>query len=266
VALDRVHRDPLRPYTAREARAGAPARSGGLAALRWRRYNHGPMATAEPTPRLAPLIAQVAFVAVAALFVYGFVSVSKEGETRRLCSAPCYLHPDYLGADRRAPNFTLKDIHGATVSLESFRGRVVILNFWTKTCGPCLKEMPELSELTKMLHDRPDVVVLAVSIDDGPDDVKPTLQTILREEPPFDVLFDPDSNIVGSRYGTRLFPETWFIDKRGVIRARFDGAREWSGDLVVNFIDELRAGDYCDARIDGPATGGSSVCNEVTGS
>jgi peroxiredoxin len=220
---------------------------------------------AEPTPRLAPIVAQVVFVAVAALFVYGFVSVSKEGETRRVCSAPCYLRPDYLGADRRAPNFSLKDIHGAPVSLESYRGRVVVLNFWTKTCGPCLEEMPELAELTKILRDRSDVVVLAVSIDEGPDDVKPTLQTVLREEPPFDVLFDPDSNVVAGRYGTRLFPETWFVDKRGVIRARFDGAREWTNPLVVNFIDELRAGDYCDVKIDGHPAGGNPVCTEVTG-
>ena len=57
------------------------------------------MATTEP--RLAPLFAQLGFVAVAARFVYAFVSVTKEGETRRVCSAPCYLRPDYMGADRR---------------------------------------------------------------------------------------------------------------------------------------------------------------------
>jgi peroxiredoxin len=221
---------------------------------------------AEPPPRIVPLVAQVVFVAVAALFVYGFVSVTKEGESRRVCSAPCYLRPDYMGAERRAPAFTLKDLHGAPVSLESYRGRVVVLNFWTKTCGPCLEEMPELAELTKILRDRPDVAVLAVSIDEGPDDVKPTLQTVLREEPPFDVLFDPDSNVVASRYGTRLFPETWFIDKRGVIRARFDGAREWTNPLVVNYIDDLRAGDYCDVKIDGRAAAASGRCSEITGS
>jgi peroxiredoxin len=224
------------------------------------------MATTEP--RLAPLFAQVGFVAVAALFVYAFVSVTKEGETRRVCSAPCYLRPDYMGADRRAPGFTLKDLTGATVSLDSYRGRVVVLNFWTKTCGPCLEEMPELAELTKILRDRADVAVLAVSIDEGPDDVKPTLQTVLREPPPFSVLFDPDSNVVAGRYGTRLFPETWFIDKRGVVRARFDGAREWTNPLVVNYIDELRRGDYCEVKIDGKSVSGpgAGMCTEVTGS
>src|SRR5579864_3074856 len=154
----------------------------------------------EPTPNVGAILAQVAFVLVAALFVYGFVGVTKEGETRRVCSAPCFLHPDYLAADRRAPDFALKDMRGNTVTLEGLRGKVVLLNFWSKTCGPCLEEMPELAEFTKVLRDRPDVVVLAVSVDDGPDDVRPTLQTVLREEPPFAVLFDPDSTVVSGKY------------------------------------------------------------------
>src|SRR5580698_2846162 len=122
----------------------------------------------EEPVRVVPVLAQLAFVVVAALFVYGFVAVTKEGETRRVCSAPCFLHPDYMAADRRAPDFTLKDLQGASVSLESLRGKVVVLNFWTKTCGPCMEEMPELAELAKIVRDRPDVVVLTVSVDEGP--------------------------------------------------------------------------------------------------
>jgi peroxiredoxin len=223
--------------------------------------------SAEPSPNVGAILAQVAFVLVAALFVYGFVGVTKEGETRRVCSAPCFLHPDYMGADRRAPDFSLKDLTGKTVTLDSLQGKVVILNFWTKTCGPCLEEMPELAELTKVVRDRPDVVVLAVSVDEGPDDVKPTLQTVLREPPPFDVLFDPDAAIVSGKYGTRLFPETWFIDKRGVIRARFDGARQWTDALIVDYIDALRRGDYCSVTIDDRKLSGNAarICDEMTG-
>ncbi len=221
-----------------------------------------------PTPRMAPTLAQIAFVILASLFVYGFVAVSKEGEIRRICTVPCLLHPDYMAADRRAPDFALRDTGGNTVSLESLRGKVVVLNFWSKTCGPCLEEMPELAELTKILRDRPDVEVIAVSVDDGPDDVRPTLQTVLREEPPFRVLFDPDSKVVGNKFGTHLYPETWFIDKRGVIRARFDGAREWNNSLMINYVDELVRGDYCAVKIDGPTLGGTAgkICEEMTGS
>jgi peroxiredoxin len=228
----------------------------------------GAGASSAPLAGTAGLTLQLVFVAVAALFAYGFVTVGKEGELRRVCSAPCFLHPDYMAADRRAPSFTLKDMHGATVSLESLRGKVVVLNFWTKTCGPCLEEMPELAELTKILRDRPDVAVVTVSVDDGPDDVKPTLQTVLRGEPPFAVLFDPDSAIVKGKFGTHLFPETWFLDKEGIIRARFDGAREWTNPLVVNYVDALRRGDYCSVKIDGDSLGGraAKVCSEMTGS
>ena len=221
----------------------------------------------EVPVRVVPILAQLAFVVVAALFVYGFVAVTKEGETRRVCSAPCFLRPDYLAADRRAPDFSLKDMRGNTVSLDALRDKVVILNFWTKTCGPCLEEMPELAELTKILRDRSDVVVLAISVDDSPEDIKPTLQTVLREEPPFTVLVDPGAQVVGGKFGTRLFPETWFIDKRGVIRARFDGARDWTNPLVIDFIDALRRGDYCSVKIDDRSLRGNAakLCDEMTG-
>jgi peroxiredoxin len=217
--------------------------------------------------RALSVAAQIGFVVASALLVYGFVAVTKEGETRRVCSAPCFLRPDYMAADRRAPDFAMKDLRGATVTLESLRGKVVVLNFWTRTCGPCLEEMPEIAELAKVLRDRSDVVVVTVSVDEGPDEVKPTLQTVLREEPPFEVLFDPESKVVRDKYGTRLFPETWFIDKRGVIRARFDGAREWANPLVVDYIDALRRGDYCSVKIDGRALGGKAakLCSEMTG-
>jgi peroxiredoxin len=227
-----------------------------------------PAAPDPPPIRAGVILAQIGFVVVAALLVYGFVAVTKEGEMRRVCSAPSYLHPDYLGADRRAPDFTLKDLRGAEVSLESLRGKVVVLNFWTKTCGPCLEEMPDLAELAVILRDRPDVAVVTVSTDAGPDDVKPTLQTVLKGDPPFTVLFDPESDVVLRKFGTHLFPETWIIDKRGVIRARFDGAREWNNPLVVNFIDSLRDGDYCPCKIEGKSLSGNAalICQEMTGS
>ncbi|HEY1692194.1 MAG TPA: TlpA disulfide reductase family protein [Polyangiaceae bacterium] len=226
-----------------------------------------PPAAEQPPPRLGPILAQIGFVVVAALLVYGFVGVTKEGELRRVCSAPCYLHPDYLAANRTAPNFALKDMRGNTVTLESLRGKVVLLNFWTKTCGPCLEEMPSLAELAQILKDRHDVVMLAVSTDDGPDDVRPTLQTVLHGPPPFEVLFDPDARIVREKFGTHLFPETWLIDPHGVIRARFDGSRDWTNPLVVNFIDSLRTGDYCPVSIDGKSLEGKAgrICEEMAG-
>jgi peroxiredoxin len=189
---------------------------------------------------------QIAFVACAAFAVYCFVSASKEAEHRRSCTPTCLIHPDYAGADKLAPDFTLKDSRGADVKLSSYRGRVVFLNFWTKNCGPCLKEMPSVAELAHMVADRKDVSILAVSTDEGPSDVADVLKSVLREEVPFPVLFDPDGEkVVTGKFGTHLFPETWLIDKRGVIRARFDGGRDWANPAVVELIDQLREGTYC---------------------
>jgi peroxiredoxin len=220
------------------------------------------------TRRFAALLANLAFIAAAATIVYSFVKVVQEGELRRRCSPSCLLHPDYAGADRRVPTFTLKDMKGESVALESYRGKVIVLNFWTKTCGPCLEEMPGIADLTRILASRKDVALLTVSTDDGPDDVRDTLKSILREDPPFPVLFDPESSVVKGRFGTSLFPETWLIDKRGVIRARFDGAREWSNATVVELVDQLRQGGYCPMEVkEGQVQGdGARICESIAGS
>src|SRR6476469_4018254 len=107
----------------------------------------------------------VGFVLIAGLIVYSFVASAREGELRRRCTPTCLLRPDYAGADKKAPSFALGNMKGAQVSLDAYRDKVVVLNFWTKTCGPCLEEMPEIVELTKMLKDRKDVAVVTVSTD-----------------------------------------------------------------------------------------------------
>ncbi len=224
----------------------------------------------KPLPEQSPvaLAAYVAFAVVAAVLVYSFVSVAREGEVRRRCSPTCLLHPAYAGAERMAPQFQLSDMNGKPVSLADYKGKVVVLNFWTKTCGPCLEEMPDLVELTKILAPRSDVAVVTISTDEGPADVRDTLKAVLRDDrTPFPVLFDPESKVVAGKFGTRLFPETWIIDKRGVIRARFDGARDWTNPAVVELIDQIRAGGWCpidikEGRITGPAT---QVCEEIGG-
>ena len=209
----------------------------------------------------------IGFVLLAGFIVYSFVASAREGELRRRCSPTCLLRPDYAGADKKIPSFTLTNMKGAKVALDAYRDKVIVLNFWTKTCGPCLEEMPEIVELTKILKDRKDVAVVTISTDDGPEDVRATLKSILREEAPFEILFDPDAKVVAGKFGTRLYPETWIVDKRGVIRARFDGARAWSNPAVVELIDQVRVGGYCpiDIREGRPTGEGARVCADFGG-
>ncbi len=190
-------------------------------------------------------LAQLGFIAVAAVGVYSFVGAAQRDVRRARCSALCKLDPTYAGADRRAPDFELPDMNGKPVKLSSFRGKVVVLNFWTKTCNPCLQEMPTINVLTKLAEKRGDFVVLTVSTDDGPDAVRDTLKVALEGDPLFPVLFDPDAKVVGSKYGTHLYPETWIIDKEGVIRARWDGAKDWSTALALEAIEDLGKPGSC---------------------
>jgi peroxiredoxin len=235
--------------------------------LRLRSVAKAEKKTAHPPPW--SYAAYGTFVLLAAVLVYSFVTVAREGESRRECTALCLLHPNYAGATRTAPDFRLKDMNGHEVTLSSFSGKVVLLNFWASWCAPCKEEMPDLGELAHILAPQKDVALVTVSVDSGPDEVRDLLKTLLREEPPFPVLFDPNGSLaVGPKFGTNQFPETWLIDKRGVIRARFDGTRPWGNATVVELIDELRGREYCPVEIKEGATTGKAAhfCEDPTGS
>ncbi len=205
-------------------------------------------------------IVQVAFAIVAGLAVYGFVDMAKHAEIRHACDPIVQLRPRYMGADRTAPNFDLSDGKGGHVRLSDYKGKVVILHFWTKTCGPCREELPNLGRFAELIKDRKDVAIVTVTTDDGPKEVEPLFDAIFGKgkAPPFVVAYDPDNNIVRGKYGTTLFPETWLVDPEGRIRARFDGVPHagdacdevWNGPIILSAIDSLRSPLVCDVTID----------------
>jgi thiol-disulfide isomerase/thioredoxin len=79
---------------------------------------------------------------------------------------------DVKATGKPAPlHFTLKDMNGADVKLASFKGKVILLNFWATWCGPCKAEIPSLVELQHQYGD--DLVVLGFSVDDPVEKMKP---------------------------------------------------------------------------------------------
>jgi peroxiredoxin len=192
-------------------------------------------------------IAQTVVMALAGFAVYGFVGTAKDGETRRACTALCGLKPSYAGRNRTAPDFELPALDGKKVKLSSYRGKTVILHFWTKTCRPCLEELPEIDSLAKALRPHPDIALVTITTDETAADAKATLESLIGGHNGFQVLVDPGGeNVVLGKYGTKLFPETWFIDPEGVIRARFDGPREWSGALTLDLAKALAGPIPCE--------------------
>lgn len=205
-----------------------------------------PTVPTDPMRGLRSAAAQLAVIAVACVAVFGFVQAARSDERRTSCASFCAMRPTYAARDRLAPDFELPDMNGQPVKLSSFRGKTVVLNFWTKTCQPCLKEMPALQDLGKIAKQRGNVVLVTISTDAGPDAVRETLQVVMNgEEPSFPVLFDPDLEVVKDKYGTSLYPETWIIDPQGYIRARFDGEREWASPFAIEVADMAGKGPGC---------------------
>jgi peroxiredoxin len=144
--------------------------------------------------------------------------------------------PHYLGASLRAPDFTLPTQGGGEWKLSDHRGKVIVMNFWTVTCRPCIQEMPTIELLAEIVEPWGDVEVVAVSTDRNWDEV----ETIIARNTRITSLLDADREVVNGKFGTKLFPETWIIDTDGVVRFRFDGALDWSDPVALDLIRAYR--------------------------
>jgi peroxiredoxin len=141
----------------------------------------------------------------------------------------------YLGDGLLAPDFTLPDKDGKPWRLRDHRGKLVVMNFWTVTCQPCVEEMPSLVTLAEIAKRRDDIEVVTVTTDRDWAAVAP----IFPPRSKLKVLFDPERKVVRDRFGTKLFPETWIIDADGVIRMRVDSPRDWAAALSIGAIERF---------------------------
>jgi peroxiredoxin len=120
------------------------------------------------------------------------------------------------------------------VSLNQFRGQIVVLNFWATWCPPCVEELPSLMTMQERMKGR-GVVVVGVSIDTDSN----AYHRFLRERGiNFLTVRDP-GEAVARMYGTSGWPETYIIDRQGVVRRKFIGAVDWSAPEVVEFLSKL---------------------------
>jgi len=138
-------------------------------------------------------------------------------------------HPAQTG--KFAPDFTVSD--GTTsVHLANYRGRVVLLNFWATWCPPCIEEMPALIQLH---HERPDLAIVAVSIDEDPEAYS---RFIARRHIDFITVRDPAQK-AAQLYHTEGWPETYIIDKTGIIRRKIVGDPDWTNPEIRAFLSGL---------------------------
>jgi cytochrome c biogenesis protein CcmG, thiol:disulfide interchange protein DsbE len=145
----------------------------------------------------------------------------------------CYsgTRPARIGS--AAPDFTVQDAQNK-FTLSQFRGQVVVLNFWGTFCPPCVEEMPSLVEMQRRMKAK-GVIVLAISIDED----ESAYRRFLKEHN-IDLLTVRDAQQrIPALYGTHGWPETYIIDRNGVMRRKFIGAVDWTEPDVLEFLGKL---------------------------
>lgn len=133
-----------------------------------------------------------------------------------------------------APDLSVPDLSGKEVRLSDLRGKVVLLNFWASWCPPCREEMPSMVKLNKSMAGKP-FQMLAVSIDEKG---KAAVEAYSAKSG-ISLPFYLDTEGKGSRlYGTTGVPETFIIDKKGVILKKIIGGLDWSHPDVARFLED----------------------------
>lgn len=138
-------------------------------------------------------------------------------------------HPGRVG--NLAPQFVVSDgTH--TADLSKLRGRIVVLNLWATWCAPCIEELPSLLEMQSRL---PQVTVVAVSMDEDFD----TYQRFLAKHHVNLLTVRDPSQKVNAMYGTVQIPETYVIDRQGILRRKFVSAQNWTSPEILDYLNKL---------------------------
>ncbi len=133
-----------------------------------------------------------------------------------------------------APDLSLKDLSGNEVSIASFKGKTVLLNFWATWCPYCRKERAELNTLHNEYKDR-GLVIVSISIDRSLEKLKLYMNEMPAE---FIVLSDTKGSSAGS-YEIMGLPTSYMIDSEGIVRHKYTGYKKWTGSSSKKIINDL---------------------------
>jgi peroxiredoxin len=159
---------------------------------------------------------------LALLAALGFIVASPQRE-----AAP-------IAVGLAAPEFAVPRLGGGELSLRALRGKVVLVNLWATWCAPCEQEMPAMQRLYAKLAPR-GFELVAISVDE---DARAVERFRDRLGLTFPIGLDAQRD-AAERYQSFRYPESFLVDREGVLVARYIGERDWDAPEYVNRIARL---------------------------
>ena len=172
---------------------------------------------------------------VAAVAAAGLAFVSFAGEMPGVFSASSDVAAQACDPKAKPANldFTLKDINGKSVNLASFKGQVILLDFWATWCGPCKVEIPHFVEFQRKYKDR-GFTVIGLSVDDTLEQLKPFAEQYQMNYP---VLLGIGNEAIQEAYGPIWgLPTAFVISRDGKICKKHMGLKtkaEFEKDILA---------------------------------
>lgn len=156
-----------------------------------------------------------------------------------VCAAALLLIPEtkkyetVVSVGNPAPDFAYPAYNGKIWKLSDLRGNVVFINFWATWCTTCKAEMPHKEALIKKMQGKP-FQMLGILFRDDPENLEDYYKT---QEVSAPTLISPD-NEAAKVFGITGVPETFIIDKDGIVRDKIVGPREWDEPETVAMIEK----------------------------
>ncbi len=148
-----------------------------------------------------------------------------------------------LPEPREVPDFTLTDRQGQAHRLSDYRGRVVLINFWSVWCAPCRQEMPAMQRAWEQVRDQ-QVLILAVNVQDRAEQVAEFFQALPVK---FPVLLGGNAAMM-TAWSVQVLPTSLVIDPQGRVRYRVIGAYHWDQPAALEALLALREPDAQSTR------------------
>jgi thiol-disulfide isomerase/thioredoxin len=148
------------------------------------------------------------------------------------CAAAGQLEP-YRSLDR-PPALSLEDLGHKVHTLQDYRGRVVLVNFWASWCGPCVIEMPGMQRLQEAMSGKP-FTLLAVNVEESPGTVWKFAAKVGIQ---FPLLLDRDGQTAYD-WGIDIYPTSFLIDPQGRVQYVAYGPRKWDDPEMIQTIEQL---------------------------